>query len=333
MKIVALLGAAHIHTPNFVKRLQARPGLQVRYVWDHDAPRAEKNAAELKARVAPDLPTVLADPEVGAVIVCSETIRHEEIAVAAATAGKHLFVEKPLGFAAADARRIAQAVEKAGVLFQTGYFMRGDPKMLFLRRLVQNGSFGHLCRARASTCHQGALAGWFDTEWRWMADPAQAGCGAFGDLGTHSLDLLLWLFGRVEAATGLINPVIHRYPGCDETGEGLLLFAGGLNATLAAGWTEVGNPLTFLVSGSDGYGAIFNGALHVKCDKLGLNGEVSADRLPMAMPHAFDLFLDAISEPAPQPLIPARECFARNAVMEAIQKGAAERRWVTPEEF
>jgi predicted dehydrogenase len=130
-------------------------------------------------------------------------------------------VEKPLGMGAADAYRMADAIEAAGVLFQTGYFMRGQPIHLFLREQLAAGSFGKVTRFRHTNCHQGSLKGWFDTEWRWMADTAQAGVGGFGDLGTHSLDILLWLMGHVDDATASIKVATGRYGDCDEYGEGL----------------------------------------------------------------------------------------------------------------
>ena len=84
--------------------------------------------------------------------------------LAAAAAGKHMFVEKPLGMGAVDAYRMAEAIEKAGVLFQTGYFMRGNPIHLFLREQIAAGSFGKITRIRHSNCHAGSLGGWFDAD-------------------------------------------------------------------------------------------------------------------------------------------------------------------------
>ena len=127
MTQVALVGGAHVHTPGFVKRLQARPDVTVKYVWDHDAERAQKWAAELAAQTVADLDLIWSDPEISGAIICSETDRHKPLVLAGAEAGKHLFVEKPLGIGAADAYDMADAIEAAGVLFQTGYFMRGQP--------------------------------------------------------------------------------------------------------------------------------------------------------------------------------------------------------------
>ena len=160
-------------------------------------------------------------PAIPAVVICSETNRHEQLVLPAAAAKKHMFVEKPLGFAAADAWRMARAIEEAGVLFQTGYFMRGNPAHLFLREQIKAGAFGKITRIRHSNCHAGSIGRWFDTDWRWMADLDQAGVGAFGDLGTHSLDILMWLMGDIARTTAAMDVALGNYGPTDEFGEGL----------------------------------------------------------------------------------------------------------------
>ena len=90
MTKVALVGGAHVHTPGFVKRLQARSEIEVKYVWDHDAGRAEKWAAELEAQTAAELDQIWSDAEISGAIICSETNRHKPLVLAGAEAGKHL---------------------------------------------------------------------------------------------------------------------------------------------------------------------------------------------------------------------------------------------------
>src|SRR5690349_9288625 len=90
---LALIGGAHIHTPNFIKRLGARRDVRVVAVWDHDAARARRRAEELGATTR-ELPAIWEDAAIEGAIVCAETDRHEELVLAAAGAGKHLFVEK-----------------------------------------------------------------------------------------------------------------------------------------------------------------------------------------------------------------------------------------------
>lgn len=329
MTTLALIGAAHIHTPNFIDRLNKRDTVSVKYVWDHHAARAGAAASKLDAQAVGDLEAAYRDPEVEAVIVCAETDRHEAVVMPAVEAQKHLFVEKPLGFASEDAYLMAEAIREAGVLFQTGYFMRGLPVHLFLKEQIDRGHFGKVTRIRHSNCHAGSLRGWFDGEWRWMADPGVAGCGAFGDLGTHALDILLWLMGEVEAVTASIDIVTNRYPGCDESGEGILHFKNGAVGTLAAGWVDVADPVKVLISGTEGHAYVVADTLYFKSEHVeGADGSAWND-LPDMLPHAFDLFLDALEGKA-APLVGVEEAAYRNAVMEALYEGAATRTWVTP---
>lgn len=317
---VGIVGCAHIHTPDFVTRLRSRRDVLVKSVWDHNATRGQRCAAELKATFEPDTGAVFDDPDIAAVIICSETNRHDALAIPAARAKKHLFIEKPLGMGARDANAIADAIEQAGVIFQTGYNNRSWPPILFLREQVQRGALGKITRARASVCHAGALKGWFDDEWRWMADPKQAGVGAFGDLGTHALDILIWLFGDVDSLTATLDPGTARYPDCDETGEAILRFKSGVIATLAAGWDDVANPVAWQISGTEAHAMILN-------DDVYLNNE-KVTQFPEGHPLAFDLFLDAITGTRNLPLIPVRDAAYRCTVMEQIYRAARSCKWM-----
>jgi len=333
MPQVALVGGAHVHTPGFLRTLKARAGqVQPKCVWDHDAARAKKCAGELGVPVVEDLAAIWNDPQITAVVICSETNRHEALVVAAAKAKKLIYAEKPLGLGAKDGYAMLQAIASAGVLFQTGYSMRSDPKNLFLKDQIAKGNFGKITRVRASVCHNGALGGWFDTEWRWMADPKQSGVGGFGDLGTHGLDLLLWFMGDVSKATGSISLGTARYPDCDEYGESLLVFANGATGTLAAGWDDVANPVSLEICGTEGHAAVVNGELYFQSKKVqDSDGRKPWKQFPPALPNALELFLDAVAGKTGLPLVTAREAAYRSAVMEAIYQGARAQQWVAPE--
>jgi predicted dehydrogenase len=331
MSQIAFVGCAHIHTPNFIKMCKGRADVTVRSVWDWDSARAKKRADELGAKVVGDVEQIWNDKEIEAVVICSETNRHEPLVLAAAKAGKHMFVEKPLGMGATDAYAMAEAIEKARVIFQTGYMSRGTPIHQFLREQVRQGNFGKITRYRQSNCHSGALGRWFDTEWRWMADPKQAGCGAFGDLGTHALDIMLWFMGEVENCTATVNPGTGTYGDCDETGEGLIKFKNGVIGSIAAAWDDVAHPVGLLISGTEGHAAVINGELFFQSKKVeGADGKTAWKDLPKGWPHAFELFLDAIGGNKEVSLVGAREAAYRSSVMEALYAGAREGKWVAP---
>ena len=328
MKNVALIGCAHIHTPGFVKRLLARNDVKTVAVWDPERARSEKRGAELAAPVIDDPAVVWADSSIDGVIICSETDLHTELVLAAAGAGKHLFAEKPLGLGKSDSDKMAAAIEKAGVLFQTGNFQRGIPAHLFLKEQVEAGTFGQITRVRASNCHSGSLGDWFTPEWLWMTDPKRGGVAAFGDLGTHALDLLLWMCGTVERVVAETQVVTGKYgPACDESGEALIRFSNGIIGTLAAGWVDVADPVTFEISGTQGHAWVYDRSeVYIKSEKLGSDGKEPYTDLPAAWPHAFELFLDALVG-KDAPLVGAREAAYRSTVMEAMYRSAAAGSW------
>jgi predicted dehydrogenase len=202
---VALVGCAHIHTPGFIEILKQRKDIKVKCVWDRDPAKTKSRAADLGVPVVDDVAVIWADPQIKAVVICSETDQHEALVTAAARAHKHMYAEKPLGMGGKDALAMARAINEAGVLFQTGYFMRGDKNLQFIKQQIDHGTFGKITRIRGSNCHGGALGGWFDDEYRWMANPKVAGVGAYGDLGTHSLDILIWLMGDVSRVTATVS--------------------------------------------------------------------------------------------------------------------------------
>ena len=327
---LALVGAAHIHTPDFIRRIDARQDVRVKYVWDHDAERAKRNAAQLGAKVAESVEQICADPEVAGVAIYAETNRHRDLVLAVAKAHKHLFVEKPLGINAKESDEMAAAIEHAGVLFTTGYFNRCLPAHLFIKDQIAKGNFGKITRVRASFSHDASLAGWLD-EWKWMTDPKIAGVGAFGDLGTHMLDVLMWMLGDVQSATADIKVAVGRYGDTDECGEALFRFKNGVTGTLAASWADVENPVSLMVAGTEGHAVVFRGKLYFKSSKVpGADGQQPWTDLPAALPHPIDQFVEAVGGKPGLPLVTPREAAARVHVMEAMYEGAKKQTWVAP---
>jgi predicted dehydrogenase len=326
---VAFVGVAHIHTPGYLKLVKQRPDVQIKYVWDHDSERAARRAKEVDAQVPPDAKTIWSDPEITAVVILSETNLHHELVLAAVKSGKHMFVEKPLGITAHESHEMAEAIEKAGVLFTTGYFMRTDAKNPFLKSQIDAGNFGTITRVFASNCHNGSLGGWFDTEWSWMADPKIAGVGAFGDLGTHQLDILMWLFGNIESVTAEIRPVTHRYGDCDETGQALIRFKSGVFGTLAAGWVDIGDPVKLLISGTEGTAVLVNDQLFYRSQKVsGSDSRKPWTEFPSGGKAPMQQFFDAVNGSKDQPLVTPHEAAARVTAMEAMYSAAREQKWI-----
>ncbi|HAI12136.1 MAG TPA: gfo/Idh/MocA family oxidoreductase [Phycisphaerales bacterium] len=325
---IAFVGCSHIHVPGFINMLKKVDGVSVKYAWDPEIERAQKWGGEVGAQVVTDLNVIAKDPDIKAVVITSKTVEHTALVKKFAKAGKHIFVEKPLGMSAEDAKKQAKMINKAGVLFSTGYFMRSFPINMYAREMIQSGKLGKITRISMSNCHQGSLAGWFDTEWRWMTKPKQSGCGAFGDLGTHILDILLWFMegDKVKRVTGAIDSATGRYGKVDEYGQGLIRFKSGAVANIAAGWVSNADPYKMDISGTDGELYVEAGKLLIKTKDMEKAQEVTD--LPDAMPHAFMIFIERIAGISELPVVTADEAALRNKVMEKIYLAARENTWI-----
>ena len=100
---------------------------------------------------------------------------------------------------------------------------------------------------------------------------------------------------------------------------------------MVGGWVDVANPIGLIISGTEGHAHTMNGDLYFKSEKVeGADGKTPWTDLPDPWPHAFELFLDAISGKENVPLVGVQEAAVRSAVMEAMYQGHKEGRWVTP---
>lgn len=328
MSKIAFIGCAHIHTPGFIKRILSRNDVEVVAVWDENAARSQHVADELgTARVATLEEAISAQSD--GVIVLSETDRHVDFALPAIERGRHVFIEKPLGHDKAAADRIAGAVEEAGVIFQTGYFQRSLAPHLYLRDHIRKGTFGAINRVRLSFCHSGAIRDIF-RDYLWMTERSRTGVGAFGDLGAHLLDLLVWLLGDVESVTAATGRAIAAYgEDCDEYGEGLVRLKNGALASLAAGWVDAADPITLQISGTKATAFVRDRAeVYMVSEALGQDGSAPVADLPAALPHALDLYLDAL-DGKPAPLVSVREAANVTALLGACYQAIDTNAWVS----
>lgn len=324
MQTTAFLGVAHIHTPGFVSAIQKRTDVRVKSVYDHDAARAQKTADALGAQVA-DLEAILSDAEITSVVICSETRHHLELGAKAARAGKHLFIEKPLAISRADADQIEQAVREAGVVFQTGFFSRGSASNRFIKQEIEAGHLGTITRMRYTNCHQGALAGWFDTEWRWIADKAEAGGGGYADLGAHALDIILWCLvptcGEIVKTAATLGSATHRYGEIDEWGAGIITFASGAVAIMEAGWVDPHYSAPVEVHGTQGQILVHDDKVFYFSEQVeGADGGLWTN-LPDGGASGFGAFWDKL-EGENVPLVSIEEAARESRVMADLYASA-----------
>jgi predicted dehydrogenase len=167
-------------------------------VADDVSGRAAEAAAQYGfAAAVQDWREVLTDPRVHAVSVTAPNWLHREIGTAVAESGRHLWIEKPVGLSAADARAVADAVRVAGVQSSVGFNYRNAPAVALARRLVSGGDIGRVTHARFHFLSDYAASPAGALTWRY--ERARGGNGVLGDLGSHAVDLVRYLLGDISA--------------------------------------------------------------------------------------------------------------------------------------
>ncbi|MDX2931324.1 Gfo/Idh/MocA family protein [Streptomyces ipomoeae] len=189
---------AYARVPHHFPQLPVRPELVT--VVEEVPGRAEEAADRFGfAATARDWREVAADPRVQAVSITAPNFLHREIGVAMAEAGKHIWIEKPVGLTAADARAVADAVAKAGVQGAVGFNYRNAPAVAAARELIASGGIGTVTHVRIRlfsdyAAHpEGALT--------WRYERERGGSGVLGDLASHGVDLARFLLGDIVSLT------------------------------------------------------------------------------------------------------------------------------------
>lgn len=153
---------------------------------------------------------LVADPRIGAVSVTAPNHLHAQIGVAVAEAGKHLWIEKPVGLNAADAEAVRRAVQAAGVSSAVGFNYRNVPAVMRARSAIASGAIGRPTHARVHLFTDYAAHPGGPMSWRFALD--RGGHGVLGDLASHGIDLVRFLFGDVDSVVAITDTFVPRRP-------------------------------------------------------------------------------------------------------------------------
>jgi 1,5-anhydro-D-fructose reductase (1,5-anhydro-D-mannitol-forming) len=165
-------------------------------VMRRDRAKAEDFARRHGAKRAYDtVETLLADPEIDAVYIATPPHLHCPQTLQAAAAGKSVLVEKPMALNTAECEQMIAACSAAGVSLHVAYYRRYWPKFQAIKAVLEAGELGTTLGARLQLCTQAAGSGW-------RVDPAISGGGHVVDVGSHRLDMLLFLLGEVVETQG-----------------------------------------------------------------------------------------------------------------------------------
>lgn len=186
---VGIIGAGRIGQVHAKSITYHIPQAKIVAISDIYYEGAEKVAESLGIPNAyEDYHEILNNPEIDAVLICSSTDTHADIAVEAAEAGKHIFCEKPVDLTVAKIKKVIAAVEKAGVKLQIGFNRRYDHNFAEIKRLANDGKLGKLQTIKITSRDPEPPS----------IDYVKVSGGIFLDMTVHDFDMARFIGGEVE---------------------------------------------------------------------------------------------------------------------------------------
>ena len=158
-----------------------------------------------------DWRTVIADPGIDIVDICTPNDLHAEIAIAAARAGKAILCEKPLAHDVREAERMVEAVRRARVVNMVCHNYRRVPAIALAKQMIEAGEVGD----RIYHFHARYAQDWISNEkfpLVWRLQSRFAGSGALGDIGAHVIDLARYLVGEIDEVSAMSKTFVKRRP-------------------------------------------------------------------------------------------------------------------------
>ena len=279
---VGIIGAGNV-AQGHVRGIEANDTIRLAAVMDIDAGRAEAFANEHGARAYSGLDDLLNDPDVDAVHVCSIHKAHVEQVVAAAQAGKHVLVEKPMALSVAECDCMIAACETAGVVLMVGQVMRHFPVNLKVKEMIQAGAIGrvgHMIRRRYSN---------FDPPGRsWYLDLELGGICVLYCFGPHEYDILPWYIDSpVVKVYAQGSESTERYKGQNDSYSMIMTHEGGTVSTLTQTVVTHTSAHDTYVMGSEGSIWMSNQKLMVDGEEVPVEGTSK-----VGMPNQIGEFAD-----------------------------------------
>ncbi|MCZ2258497.1 Gfo/Idh/MocA family protein [Sporosarcina sp. G11-34] len=168
------------------------------------AEQAAKQYGTVDAKVYEDYRNLLSDDSIDVIHVLTPNISHAEISIAAMEAGKHVLCEKPMAKTSAEAKEMLEAAERTGKKLTIGYDNRFRPDSQHLHKITSRGDLGEIYFAKAHAIRRRAVP-----TWGVFLDEEKQGGGPLIDIGTHALDLTLWMMNNYKPKS-VMGSVYHK---------------------------------------------------------------------------------------------------------------------------
>ena len=214
--------------------LRTKGRTQIVSCFTRSAEKRQNFAEHYGCKAAHDYDEILADPEIDGIINTTPNHAHLETTAAAAAAGKHVFLDKPIANTISDAKAITRACKDAGVVLSVGYQRRRENHFRWIKNKIEIGDFGKLVQAEANISRD--REGKFELgHWRYTSEGMPG--GVMLQIGLHYVDVLTMLLGPVESVSGMASQLV--LPGDNpDVGSLMMTHENGAISTLSTSYAS-----------------------------------------------------------------------------------------------
>jgi len=239
-----VIGIGDITTKRVIPAIQAEERSELRGIVTRDPAKALAYGVEAFI----DLESALHAEGVDAVYVASPVFLHASQTIASLAAGKHVLCEKPIAMNYDEARRMVSAAEVAAKTLGIAFYRRTYPKLSRAMELLREGVIGQPLVAFI-TCY----GGWPGAEnyAPWRLNPAMSGGGPLMDVGSHRIDVLNFLFGNPQRATGHISNQVYEAE-VEDSATVVIEYPGKVRGIVDVCWNTRAPRDEFRIVGTDG---------------------------------------------------------------------------------
>jgi predicted dehydrogenase len=201
--------------------------------YTRDAGKRAAFARRFGCVAAESLPSLLRMPELDGVIITVPNSAHRAVAEAAAAAGKHIFLEKPIANELEDGAAIIATCEQAGVVLSVGHSYRRHAALRHMRASIDDGTLGRISFAEAIFAKDRGLGLKDPGDWRFRKSEMPGGC--FMQIGIHQVDNMLYLLGPARSVFGTFCR-LETAAEIEDLASVLITFESGAVATVSANY-------------------------------------------------------------------------------------------------
>lgn len=276
---VAIQGAGWVSAEH-IRAYNQNPHTEVRAICSRRLETAEQRRAEfgIDCDVTTDFGSLLTRDDVDILSICTPNYRHAEETVAAADAGKHILIEKPVALNLEDLRSSRDAVRKAGVKTVVSFVLHWNPYFQTAKALLDDGAIGKIIYAETGYFHE--IGPWYPG-YHWGRKTDTGGSTMLMG-GTHALDAIRWFTGEVGQVCAFSTRGHRDDYEYDPTSVAILQFTNGAVGHVAASF-EIDSPYVFPVNLMGTEGAIRDDRVWSKRKFPGQTDWVS---IPTVMPDS-----------------------------------------------